>query len=148
MFGGFDGRVAEVLRVVGVRAASGDAGQRVQAEDAGGVLGAEPGRGGAVQSGEALPAVTVPLPVRNTVLRPASFSAEVPGRMRLVADQVGARDRGDEVVVEAFVPGLGGEVVRGGGEFVLALAGDAVFLGQPFGGFAQGDRPVRGHAPG
>ena len=35
--------VAEVLRVVGVRAAPGDAGQRLQAEQPGGVLGAESG---------------------------------------------------------------------------------------------------------
>ena len=33
------------------------------------------------ESGEAFPAVTVPASVRNTVFRPASFSAEDPARM-------------------------------------------------------------------
>ena len=64
---------------------------------------------------------------------PSSRTRSVPGTGR------------DEVVVEALVPGRGGEVVGVGGEFVLRLAAHAVLLGQPFGGLAQGDGPVLGH---
>jgi hypothetical protein len=90
-------------------------------------------------SGEALPAVIVPS-VWNT--------AERLGRAvradSLVTGQVGVVDRNDDVVVEPVLPGLLGELVRAGGELVLALPGDREPLLQLLVGLAERDRPLLG----
>ena len=98
-------------------------------------------------SGEALPAVMVPpwSADRKDGFSPASFSTVESAPDALVAGEVDAGDRSDQVVVEARLPRRVGEQVRADGELVLPLAGDPEPLGEHLVGLAERDRPLRRH---
>ena len=72
-------------------------------------------------SGDALPAVIVPVRAEGR-LQPGELLGGRPGTDALVAGEVDAGHRHDQVVVEPGLPGRVGQVVRAGGELVLPLA--------------------------
>ena len=145
LLGRLDRGVAEPVRLERVGAAAGDArdGERPRASAAP----SEPSSTAEAPSlsGEALPAVMVPS-LRNDGLELRQRLDARPGPDRLVAGDVGVGHGDHEVVVEAVAPGPVGELVRAGGERVLALAGDAVLLLELLVGLAERDRPLLRHA--
>jgi len=101
------------------------------------------------ESGEALPAVTVPpLPAEHGRESGEGLGGAVGADALVAGEGLAASRRGggdDEVVVTALLPRLAGEPVGVCGELVLAFAADAVPLPELLGGLAEGDGPGRRH---
>ena len=139
-----DRRDPEVLRDEREGAATGDAGERVDADRVAGGLGAEQHRRGAVVErrgvGRRDGAVRTErrLEAGQLLRRGAGADALVPG-------QVDAFHGHDQVVVEAVGPRRVGEVVGAGGELVLPLPRDAEPVGQLLVGLAERDGPLGRH---
>ena len=95
-------------------------------------------------SGEALPAVMVPSG-RNAGFSVPSRCAVVPGLMLSSRASSSAGHGDHQVVVEAFVPGPFGEIVRVDGELVLPFPGDPRLVGQQFVALAEGNGPLGWH---
>src|SRR6478752_7273012 len=143
--GRLDGRVAEVLGLERARAATGDAGDRVEADLVAGGLAAEEDRRCAVVERRRVArrdGASFPPERRAQAGQPLRRGV---GTDRLVPDEVDPGDGDDEVVVPAVVPGLVGEAVRPLGEGVLAFAGDTVLLAQLLGRLAERHGPLRRH---